>query len=109
MAPFAEDASRGAALLTDVFHGGCVGETRAAHRALERAAAAPLAPMRSHFERIAADESRHAALAFRTAGWLIDAFDELRPRLAVLSEDFVATASADDRLLFEPLLAHLER
>lgn len=58
-------------LALDTLVGGCVGETVAAALALESAArgAAELAPW---LERIADDEGHHAALAWRTLGWLFE-------------------------------------
>jgi hypothetical protein len=66
------------ALLVDVLHGGCVGETLAAEAMLARAAHAPHPELATWLERVADDEARHAALAFETAAWLVSQ----RPQLA---------------------------
>jgi hypothetical protein len=52
---------------------GCVGETIAAVVAAERAARATDPAVRAALEQIAADEARHAALAWRTVAWAIGA------------------------------------
>ena len=58
---------------------------------------------RSYLERIAIDESRHAALAFRTAQWIL----RQHPSLAVEARPLAAALCADvdadlRRELFEP-------
>ncbi|MBK6460557.1 MAG: ferritin-like domain-containing protein [Myxococcales bacterium] len=60
------------ALVTETFHGGCVGETRAALELRERAERGD-AVEREVLSRIAEDEERHAELAFRTVAWALDA------------------------------------
>jgi hypothetical protein len=58
-----------ASIVADLVTEGCLGETTAA--ALARAGASRTEPQcREILERIAADETRHAALAFRTLAWL---------------------------------------
>jgi hypothetical protein len=104
VAPFSDLDAVPVRLLADVFRGGCVGETRAAHRALERASVAPASALKSHFEMIAGDESRHAALAFKTLRWLVDQHPELGADLAALSREYSLSAGADDRAMIEPLL-----
>lgn len=66
------------ALLVDVIHGGCVGETLAAEAMLERAARAQEAELAEWLERVADDEARHAALAFETVAWLVAQRPELK-------------------------------
>jgi hypothetical protein len=51
---------------------GCVGETLAALEAAEAAADAPEPALRAAFERIAADERRHAELAWAFVRWAVD-------------------------------------
>jgi hypothetical protein len=87
------------ALLVDVLHGGCVGETLAAEAMLERAAHAPEAEFAEWLARVADDEARHAALAFETAAWVV----AQRPALkqVVLSE--LAGLPAAIRGRIEPL------
>lgn len=68
------------ALLVDVLHGGCVGETLAAEAMLERATHAAHPELATWLERVADDEARHAALAFETAAWLVSQ----RPELAAV-------------------------
>lgn len=58
------------AMIEDVVRGGCVGETMAvleAHAWRERASGAA----RAFLDRVVADETRHAALAFETVAWLV--------------------------------------
>lgn len=82
------------ALLRDVFWGGCVGETEAAHRAHAQALEATTHDLRALFSKIAEDESRHAALAFKTARWLVTERPSLR---AVLDEELAAFDAAPRR------------
>ncbi|MCA9618731.1 MAG: hypothetical protein KC731_06910 [Myxococcales bacterium] len=96
------------ALLDDLFWGGCVGETLAAHRAIERSAHAPSEAMAESYRHIARDEARHAALAFRGVAWLVEAYPELRPALATARASFERRASGADRAKLLPLLAVLE-
>jgi hypothetical protein len=61
-----------AALVTEAFHGGCVGETRAALELRARAARGDEVE-REALSGMAEDEERHAELAFRTVAWALDA------------------------------------
>ncbi|MEQ9322334.1 MAG: ferritin-like domain-containing protein, partial [Polyangiaceae bacterium] len=106
IAPFSGDEPSHA-LLDDVFWGGCVGETLAAHRMQARASTAPLPELGDVMAVIADDEARHAALAFETVRWLVDRDDALRERLAAHLEHFASTASESDRATLAPLLAVL--
>ncbi|MFO7564064.1 MAG: hypothetical protein R6X02_15565 [Enhygromyxa sp.] len=77
------------ALALAVFDEGCVGETIAAAEAAIAAAETEDDDARRALEQIAADERRHAALAWRTLRWLLDSFGEpvraaLQGRLATL-------------------------
>jgi hypothetical protein len=77
------------ALVLAVFEEGCLGESIAAVEAGLAAAEHEDADARRALERIAADERRHAALAWRTLRWLLDEFGApvraaLRARLATL-------------------------
>ncbi len=92
-------------LLRDVFWGGCVGETRAAHRAHALADQASTPSMRAFYTKIAQDESRHAALAFRTARWLIDA----RPHLRAVLDGELGEFDRAPVALIAPLLDVLRR
>lgn len=60
------------ALLRTLFYEGCVGETVAALEAAEGAARCEDPVIARVLEGIAADESRHAALAWSTVRWLIE-------------------------------------
>lgn len=71
-----------AALLLDTLVGGCVGETLAAARAQAAASRADDDEVREALRGIAEDEARHAALAWRTARWLLGRHPELRPLVA---------------------------
>ena len=58
-------------LVRDTFAEGAVGETIAALCASRAAAACPDPQIQTVLERIAEDESRHAALAWKTLGWAV--------------------------------------
>ena len=76
------------AILTTTILEGCVGETMAA---LEARAALELCvdeEVRAAFEQIAADEERHAALAWKVVSWMI----EERPELRSVAEGVFAQA-----------------
>lgn len=64
---------------------GCIDETLAAHEALCLARVAEDAQVVAVLERIAADEARHAALAWRFVAWAIERHPQLRP---VVAEQF---------------------
>ena len=106
VAAFSED-DPALALLDDVFWGGCVGESLAAHRMQARASTAPLPELGDVMAAIADDEARHAALAFETVRWLVDRDDALRERLDEHLAHFASTASEGDRATLAPLLAVL--
>jgi hypothetical protein len=106
VAPFPASATTeglAAELLRDVFRGGCIGETLAAHDAHEKSLTAPLDALRAYYTYIAADEARHAALAFETVLWLVAAFPGVS---TVLDEERSSLASAvpEDRALVAPLV-----
>ncbi len=91
------------ALLEDVLRGGCVGESMAV---LEAASLLPRAPSQAHafLERIILDEARHAALAWKTARWLVSAFPTLRFEAPSLWQDAASDVPAALRgELFEPV------
>jgi hypothetical protein len=71
---------------------GCVGETVAAMLAAEQLAGATDPAVRAALEVIAADEARHAELAWRTVAWLLGCGGET-VREAVLDELARASAS----------------
>jgi hypothetical protein len=88
-APFSSPHTVAADLARSVLRGGCFGETEAAIRLLERAFAVKSAPspasrtdaskepteeLTAFYTDLSRDEARHAALAFRTIGWLLKAF-----------------------------------
>ncbi len=106
VAPFS-DANRLDALagdlLRDVFRGGCIGETLAAHDADDDSSTAPTAELRALYTGIAHDEARHAALAFDTVVWLVQTFPVLA---GVLAEERarLATIADHDRALVQPLV-----
>lgn len=60
-----------AELLVALVRDGCVNETVAAHEAALRREGATHPGCRAALDRIAADESRHAQLAWRTLAWLL--------------------------------------
>jgi hypothetical protein len=104
VAPFPEEREPGGALLDDVFWGGCIGETLAAHRMQARASTAPLDDLGEAMASIADDEARHAALAFETVRWLVEQHPALRDRLDDHLRRYEETASPSDRATVAPLL-----
>jgi hypothetical protein len=107
VAPFPASATLedvAADLLRDTFRGGCIGETVAAHDAHEKSLVAPLAELRAYYTDIAADEARHAALAFETVLWLVATFPSLRAVLDDQKASLLSGAPAD-RALVGPLVA----
>lgn len=86
---------------------GCVGETRAALEAAEAARVATAPGVKHALERIAADESGHAALAWRVVKWIL----RERPELASVAQaEFARLTSSAPVAFSEPdralLLAH---
>jgi photosystem II stability/assembly factor-like uncharacterized protein len=65
---------------------GCINETVAAAEAAVAALQCREPRAKSVLERIAADEARHAALAWRTLRWLIDSHAEVAPALQLRFE-----------------------
>jgi hypothetical protein len=86
---------------------GCVGETRAALEAAEAARVATVPGVKRALERIAADESGHAALAWRVVKWILGEHPELA---SVAEAEFARVASPAPVVLCgpgrAPLLAH---
>lgn len=92
--------------LTEVVRGlvreGCVGETVGAAEAAEAARRCVDPHLRAVLERIAADEARHAALAWRSLRWLLQSGGpELRTRVhdavAEASRELLAPGAGTDR------------
>jgi len=84
-----ELSQAGAGLETDwaevvvaTIHEGCVGETLAAALASEQARVASVPEVRDSLLKIAADEARHAELAWRFVAWALQRRDERVCRLA---------------------------
>jgi hypothetical protein len=104
VAPLRSGEHAAAELLRDVFRGGAVGETLAAARAERLRIESTQPEYRVFYDVLVLDESRHAALAFQTIGWLLTE----NPSLArVLDEEllrFRAQYSGEERKLVEPLL-----
>jgi hypothetical protein len=71
-----DDLSLASVLRTTIAEG-CIGETRAALEASEAGRVATVPGVKSALERIAADESEHAALAWRVVRWILDEHPEL--------------------------------
>lgn len=82
---------------------GCLGETQGAAEAAEAAARAT-GPLRDVLAEIAADEARHAALAWRTVRWMI----EEDPTLLGVVHDTLASArpTPPERVERHELAAH---
>lgn len=102
VAPLRAGPTAPAQLLRDVFRGGAIGETLAAAAAADEAEHGPV-EMRSFYERIAADEARHAALAFVTLRWLLERFPDVREIYAEERARFFAGATPETRTLVGPL------
>jgi hypothetical protein len=94
-------------LLRDVMRGGCVGETLAAHAMAKRSFDSPLVALRALYTDIAADEARHAALAYETALWLVAMFPSLSPVIAEEKARLFSELPDVDRALLAPLFAVL--
>jgi hypothetical protein len=91
-------------MLLDVFWGGCVGESLAAHRAAARSQVTSIDALAQDYIEIADDEARHAALAFETARWMLDSFPECRSELDVAIDELRATYPAREQAILAPLL-----
>jgi hypothetical protein len=92
----------------------CVGETLGVVEALALADLAVDPVLRGVHQRIAADEQRHAELAWRTLAWLLDGADDATQRFAGRCfEDAIAAPERDDvrrqaiREVVEPCAAAL--
>lgn len=95
---------------------GCVGETLAAIEAAESASHATDSVIAEVLSRIAADEGRHAELAFRFVAWALTLGgarlgSELRAELATVRETLAREASVarDDELLAHGVLSGARR
>lgn len=85
-----------AAAVRDAFLEGCVAETLSAHE-IELAAEACEAPeLRRAMLSIAADERRHAALAWRFVAWAVEAHPKLRAELTELVARVCAAENMED-------------
>ena len=83
-------------ILRMVVREGCIGETVAAVEAAEAATYAGDPVVRAALEQIAADEQRHADLAWRFVAWAID--QDARLASALISEIRAARLESEDRL-----------
>jgi hypothetical protein len=81
-----------ASVLRDTLVGGAIGETLAAARARAAADVAVSPVIRDLLLRIAEDEARHAALAWKTAKWILDQ----HPALHGLAAEVLADATGAD-------------
>lgn len=84
----------------DTFIEGCVGESIAALAMTRAAAAAPAPDIRIPLERIAEDEARHAALAWRMVAWAVErggasVAEAVRGAAAELREEMLTPANED--------------
>lgn len=102
VAPFVSADDLPNNLASSVFLGGCLGEAAAALAAQADADATPLPDLRAFYEELAAEETSHAALAWRTLDWLWDV-----PGVpATIAKTLAAQPDAPLRsALVEPLLA----
>jgi len=67
-----------AQILEDTIVGGCINETLAVAQLRMAASQSRIPEIRETLERLAEDESRHASLAWQTAGWMLETWPELR-------------------------------
>lgn len=86
---------------------GCVGETLAALEAVEAAAHVTNAALRALLERIADDEARHAALAYRFVRWAIERGGEPVARAVRAAFDAALQARPAETGAKEPSQAEL--
>lgn len=84
---------------------GCIGETSAALEALEAADAASDPVIRAAYAQIAADEQRHAELAFRFVRWALEQDSALVTRRIVAALAVNQRSSAAIRSVIEPCLS----
>lgn len=98
-------------IMRRVIREGCVGETVAAIEAGEAAAHASDPVVRRALETIAADESAHAELAWRTVKWALSTFggdvrDAIRDEMARIGEELGRVQEAARTAWDEELLGH---
>jgi len=89
------DASSVEAILRTTVREGCIGETRAALEASRAAETCEDPAVRSVLETIAADEARHAELAWRVVRFIVSAHPEMA---SVLAEEFGSLARQERTL-----------
>lgn len=94
-----------AAIVRLTFREGCVGESAAAHEVREAAAQSEDPALRVMLEGIAADEERHALLAWRFVKWALVRFGA-PVRAAVEAEVRGLQGEAEQRPGQDPLAAH---
>jgi hypothetical protein len=94
-------------LFVDVFRGGVIGETLAAAHAESQRESSTTDALRSFYGTIMEDEARHAALALKTAQWLLAEVPSLASTLAEESRALAVSGSFEARTLVTPLLAVL--
>ncbi len=104
IAPFAPLDDLAKSLMTDVFRGGCIGETLAAHALAQQSETCPLPALSEAMATMAEDEARHAALAFDTVAWLASRSAQLSSHAKSLVDEFLEEADAKQHEQVEPLL-----
>ncbi len=70
---------------------GCIGETVAAVEALEASLCASDEHLRLLLLKVSEDESRHAELAYRAVGWLLEVHPELQSVAQTIAAQILAT------------------
>jgi len=95
-------------VLRGLLQEGCLGETFGAAEA-ELAALRASGPLAHVLRTIARDETRHAALAWRTVRWLVQAHPQLLPLLDAVSGPGPASAGPPHRLSAHGRLTSAER
>jgi hypothetical protein len=86
---------------------GCIGETSAALEALEAADAASDPVIRAAYAQIAADEQRHAELAFRFVRWALEQDAALVGARVVAALAETETSTSATRSVIQPCLSAL--
>ncbi|MCA9626299.1 MAG: ferritin-like domain-containing protein [Myxococcales bacterium] len=87
------------AILETTLAEGCVGETIAAARMLEASLLVADPALAAELRRVAEDETRHAALAWRSVAWLLDLHPELERSAREYLDRTVTTALGDEARL----------
>ena len=84
-----------AQVLLETIQEGCINETLAAAEASWLVEQTPFSSLQEILVRIARDETRHAALAWKTVQWILEEHPELRPAARAAFAAFIDSQSED--------------